>query len=160
MNTKKQKLSKPALIRIIGIVVSVVGFCGIFVIKALLDGKFATFAKSNGFIPVSHDNFYLFFDFSTLISALLLALTLISAATYIFQKNKPSKFTFLTVTVSPILCTVALLMVSCFYAYLTNGSEFTMWYWILCLGISESLLFALPFTIVGAHKMSLKNTKE
>lgn len=160
MNTKKNKLSKSALTRIIGVIISVVGFCGIFAVKALLDHKFEVFVKKNSFVPISHDNFYLFFDISTLICAVLLTLTLVSAATYVFQKEKPSKFTFLTVTVSPILCGAAILMVSCFYAYLTHGAEFTMWYWILCLGVFETMLFALPFAITKAHKTALTSTEK
>lgn len=147
------------MIRVIGIAVSVIGFGGIFLIKLLLDLKFQDFVNAYGFVPVSHDNFYLFFDFSTIICAVLLALTLLSAATYIFQKDKPSKFAFLTVSVSPILCMAAILMVSGFYAYLTHGSEFTMWYWLLTLGFSETLLFALPFTLIKAHKVTVSMTE-
>ena len=127
-------------------------------VKSIFDGKISSFISSNGFVTVSYDNFYLFFNISTIITAVLLALTLLSAATYVFQKEKPSAYTFLTVTLSPVICAAAIIMVSAFYSYLTHGSECTILQYILLLGVFEAVLFALPFSITKAHRMIFDKT--
>lgn len=160
MKTNEKKISGAALTRIIGLGTSVVGFLMIFIIKAILDRKFDKFFVSNGYAPTSCDNFYLYFDLSTFLTAVLLGLTLISVATYVFQKGKKSRFAYLTVTISPILCSVALIMVSVFYSYLTHGTEYVIWPHIVLLSIAESMLFALPFTLTKAHKMSQESLTE
>jgi len=160
VNERKQTVSKSALTVISGIAVSVLGFIGIFTVKSVFDGKISTFVKANGFVPVSNDNYYLFFNVSTVITAALLALTLLSAATYVFQKEKPSKFTFLTVTTSPVICAVALLMVSGFYSYLSHGSECVIFPYVLLTGIFEAALFALPFAVTRAHRITTHKTRK
>lgn len=144
--------------RVIGTVISVAGFGGIFAVNSVFNSKMSTFIAEKGFHPVSYDNYQLFFKASTALTAIFLAMTLLSAATYVFQKEAPSKFTYFTVTTSPVICAVALLMISGFYSYLTHGSECTIFQYVMLTGLSEALLFALPYTITRAHKIAFDKT--
>lgn len=139
---------------------SVAGFAGMLVIKCFFDRSMKNFILSKGYVPVAKDDFYLFFNVSAILCAVLLALTLISAATYILQKPKATKFTVFTVTFSPVLCIIAILMVSVFYSYLTHGAEFTLWYYVMLCGISEALLFALPLCVTKAHRTELAKSQK
>lgn len=100
-------------------------------------------AISVGSAEVARDNFTLYFKISLILCAVLLLLTVMSALTYFFQKEV-GKFQHFAVSVSPVICSVAVLAVSGFYAYLTAGGEVNITGYLVLLGIGEAMLFRLP----------------
>lgn len=100
-------------------------------------------AESEGVIAVSRDNFELYFKISLVLSAVLLVLTVLSALTYLFQKEV-SRFQRLTVSASPVICSVAVLAIAMFYAYLTSGGAVSITGYLFLLGLGEAMLFRLP----------------
>ena len=119
-------------------------------LAVLRRGLFQPFADkgaiSGGSEEVERDNFTLYFIVSLILCAVLLLLTVMSALTYFFQKEV-GKFQRFAVSVSPVICSVAVLAVSGFYAYLTAGGEVNITGYLVLLGIGEAMLFRLPCAV-------------
>lgn len=142
------------------VAISLLGFGGIFVIQTVFDRAMKNNMLAEGVMPIAYDNFHLYFELSLIICAVLLGLTLLSSVTYIIQSGKKSNFTRLTVKASPVICSVAMIMVSAFYAYLTYDSDLPIVNYLLLLGVCEAALFLFPFTLTktdGAAETYKKN---
>lgn len=119
------------------------GVVVIFLSRVLFNTFVMGKAESEGVLAVTRDNFELYFKISLILSAVLLALTVMSALTYLFQKEI-SRFQRITVSASPVICSVSVLAVAVFYAYLTSGGAVSIFGYLVALGIGEALLFRLP----------------
>lgn len=109
---------------------------------------------ADGFMPIENDNFYLYFKLSLIVCGVLLALTLLSSVTYALQKGPKSRFSYFTVTVSPAICSVAMVMLASFYAYLTHSGDRPIALYLVILGICEAALYFLPLTVAAVVKTS------
>ena len=116
---------------------------------------------SDGVIPIAKDNFDLYFKLSLIMCTVLFVLSLLSFLTHFILKDTAGRFSKLTVTVTPILSVLALIVLSAFYAYLTHDKTFPTSGYLVILGISEGAVLLLPpslyrLCISAAHKHSNK----
>ena len=149
VNTKKKS---PWIRRFVGVGISLVGFLGILLVKLFFDSFMKKCVSTDGIMPVENDNFYIYFQLSLTVCGVLLALTLLSAVTYVLQRGPKSKFSYLTVTLSPLVCQIAMIMLSVFYSYLTYGSDRPIVAYLVLLGICEAALYFMPLTIAAEVK--------
>ena len=154
MKNVSTKAKNPWVRRLIGVGISLVGFLGIFLVKVFFDAYMKKCMAADGFMPLENDNFYLYFKLSLIVGGVLLALTILSSITYALQKGPKSRFSYFTVTVSPAICSVAMVMLASFYAYLTYNSDRPIAAYFVFLGICEAALYFLPLTIAAVVKSS------
>lgn len=154
---KVNRLSlSPAVMRAVGVGVSLLGFLGIFLVKLIFDKTMKNYVVKNGYMPMDHDNFYLYFKLSLIICAVLLGLTVLSSFTYAVQKEEKSRFSRFIVLASPAVCSVAMLILSWFYAYLTYGKESILTPYVVIIGVCEAALFFFSFALAKAVQGEIK----
>lgn len=146
--TKKQiSPGKRKLVRVIAeLGVFLLGALVILTTKAVFDNVMNKKSAAGAALDLAKDDFNLFFMISLMICAVLLLLTLVSALTYMFQKNV-SRFQRIVVSASPVICSAAVFAISLFYAYLTSGGIFGITAYIVSLGVGEAMLFRLPCAV-------------
>ena len=152
------KVKNPWIRRFAGVGISLAGFLGILLVKVFFDGFMKKCVTADGLMPIENDNFYIYFKLSLTVCAVLLALTLLSAVTYVLQRGPKSKFSYLTVTLSPAICQLAMIMLAAFYSYLTYDSQRPIAAYLVLLGICEAALYFMPLTIAAEVK-SAENRK-
>lgn len=119
---------------------------------------FASFADGST-AEVARDNFELYFNVSLILSGVLLVLTLFSALTFLFQKEV-SRFQRITASASPVICSVSLIAVAVFYAYLTAGGAVSITPYVILLGIGEAMIFRFPCAVCVMLRKTEKGKKK
>lgn len=137
--------------------ISLLGVLLIFLCRAAFYSFVGTDTDPDGAVAVITDNFELYYKISLILCGVLLLLTLLSSFTYLFQKNV-SRFQKLTVSASPIICSVTVFVLSVFYAYLTAGGIVSIAGYLVLLGLGEAMLFRLPCAVYVSLRKSTDRT--
>ena len=161
---KKIKLSlRLSVMRAVGVGISLFGFLGIFLVKLIFDNSMKSYSVEHGYLPMDNDNFYLYFKLSLIICAVLLGLTVLSSFTYAVQNGGKGRFSRFIVVASPAVCSITMLILSWFYAYLTYGKNSILTPCLIILGVCEAALFFFSFALAkavqGETKTKDKKTK-
>jgi len=146
LKDKKEPLSprKKKLIRVLAeLGATLLGGILIILSKVCFEFIAVPSAEKQGVLAITRDNFELYFKLSGMLCGILLLLTLLSAFTYLFQKDV-GRFQRLVVSASPLICSAAVISTSAFYSYLTTGIAVSIIPYLIVLGLGQALVFRLP----------------
>ena len=116
---------------------TLLGVVGIVLVRVVFG------SHDEGAGAVMHDNFTMIFKFSLILSAVLLFFTVISTLSVSFGMIGIG-FSRGLAAAFPVVCSVLMILISLFCDYLTRGSATSITAYIICLGVSEALVFRLP----------------
>ncbi len=148
------------------LVEAMLAFCGavaVIVSRLLFDSRFSSPLSESA--SVARDNFMLFYKLSLALCAVLLLLTALSVVCSVLHRESPRVFR-ITARLSPLLCSLIMLVLALFYAYLTAGGANSITPHLLALGIGEALLLRLPCVIYtlfeyrSGSKVTTKGTEK
>lgn len=112
-------------------------------------------------ICVAHDNFMLFYKLSLALCALFLVLTLLSVICSQLYRKTLHVF-HITARLSPLVCSLVIIAITLFYAYLASGGVHNITPYLLTLGFGEALTLRLPSALYNVFEQlsSSKNEKK
>ncbi len=119
---------------------TLLGIIGIIMVRVVFG------AHDEGAGSIMHDNFVMIFKYSLIICAVLLFFTVISSLSVSFDVVKLG-FSRGLAAAFPVICSVLMILISLFCDYLTRGAATSITPYVICLGISEALVFRLPCAI-------------
>lgn len=144
---------------VIEAVLALCGAAAVIASRLVFDSRFSA-PLSEG-VSVARDNFMLFFVLSLALCAVLLLLTTLSVVCAALHRESPRAF-HITARLSPLLCSLVMLVLALFYAYLTAGGVRSITPYLLSLGIGEALLLRFPcviYTLFEYRRCSMVKTK-
>lgn len=100
-------------------------------------------ASADEGIAVAYDNYMLYYKLSSVLSAVLLVLTMISSLCAAVSRDSVRAF-HITVSAAPTLSSALLVALALFYAYLTHGGRAAIAPYLIALGLGEALVLRLP----------------